>query len=35
MRGVGQLLLDPALCFVDVAHPDTFAEFRAPFVDQS
>ncbi len=28
VRGVGRLLLDPALRFVDVAHPDTLAEMR-------
>ncbi len=31
VRGVGQLLLDPALRFVDVAHPDTLAEMRTCF----
>ncbi|HEY7908989.1 MAG TPA: hypothetical protein VIC60_08935, partial [Thermomicrobiales bacterium] len=31
LRGVGQLLLDPALRFVDVAHPDTLAEMRIHF----
>lgn len=31
MRGVGRLLLDPALRFVDIAHPDTLAELRARF----
>jgi hypothetical protein len=28
LRGVGRLFLDPALRFVDVAHPDTLAEMR-------
>lgn len=28
VRGVSRLLLDPALRFVDVAHPDTLAEMR-------
>jgi hypothetical protein len=28
LRGVGLLLLDPSLRFVDVAHPDTLAEMR-------
>lgn len=31
LRGVGRLLLDPALRFVDVAHPDTLAEMRIHF----
>ncbi len=31
MRGVGRLLLHPALRFVDVAHPDTLAELRTHF----
>ncbi len=31
LRGVGRLLLDPALRFVDVAHPDTLSEMRAHF----
>jgi len=31
LRGIGRLLLDSALRFVDVAHPDTLAEMRATF----
>lgn len=31
VRGVGQVHLDPALRFVDVAHPDTLAELRVVF----
>jgi hypothetical protein len=31
VRGVGRLLLDPALRFVDVAHPDTLAAMRTHF----
>ena len=31
LRGVGRLLLDPALRFVDVAHPDTLSEMRTHF----
>ncbi len=27
LRGVGRLLLDPVLWFVDVAHPDTLADW--------
>jgi hypothetical protein len=30
VRGVGRLLLDPALRFVDVAHPDAPAEIQHP-----
>jgi len=30
-RGIGRLLLDAALRFVDGAHPDTLAEMRATF----
>ncbi len=31
IRGVGRIVLDPALRFVDVTHPDTLAEIRATF----
>ncbi len=31
VRGVGRMLLDPALRFADVAHPDTLAELRTVF----
>lgn len=31
VRGVGRLLLDPALRFVDIAHPDTLADLRPRF----
>ena len=31
LRGVGRLLLDPALRFIDVAHPDTLSEMRTHF----
>jgi len=31
VRAVGQLLVDPALRFVDVTHPDTLVEIRAVF----
>lgn len=31
LRGIGRLLLDSALRFVDVTHPDTLAEMRATF----
>lgn len=31
LRGVGRLLLDPALRFVDIAHPDTLAAMRTHF----
>ena len=31
LRGVGRLLLDPALRLVDIAHPDTLAEIRTHF----
>ncbi len=35
LRGVGRLLLDPALHFVDVTHPDTLAEMRTCFASLS
>ena len=31
VRGVGEMRLDPALRFADVAHPDTLAELRVAF----
>jgi len=31
VRGVGQIRLDPALRFVDVAHPDSLTELRGAF----